>query len=107
MSLSPKTELNLGKSNGSHPSASDAAPLTTLDSALLKEVTVALSAKVGETSMTIKDLLALKTGEIVKLNAGLNDLVELHLNQCAIARGELVAIGDNFGIRIVEISENR
>lgn len=83
----------------------DGAPLLSLSSGLFKEVSVVLRAHLGEVSLTIDELLSVKAGSLLKLNAQLNDPVELRLNQSVVARGEIVAVGDNFGIRIVEVAK--
>lgn len=81
------------------------APLLSLDSAIFKNVRVALEAQLGETSLSVEELLALKAGSVVTLDLKLDALVELTLNNSVVARGEIVAVGDNFGIRIVEIAQ--
>jgi len=78
--------------------------LLSLDSAILKTVPVALQAWLGETRLSVGELTALKAGSVIKLDLKLNDLVELRLNDSLVARGEIVAVDDNFGIRIVEIA---
>lgn len=78
-------------------------PLLSIESAILKDVPVALQAKLGEASLTIEELLALRAGSVVKLDLKVNDLVELRLNSALVARGEIVAVDDSFGVRIVEI----
>lgn len=83
----------------------DGPTLLSLSSGLFKEVSVTLRANLGEISMTIDELLSIKTGSVLKLNAQLNDPVDLRLNQSLVARGEIVAVGDNFGIRIVEVAK--
>jgi flagellar motor switch protein FliN/FliY len=80
------------------------APLVALDAAIFKDVNVALKVRLGEFTITIEDLLALKAGSVVTLDAKLNDLVELRLNDSVVARGEIVAVGDNFGVRIVDVA---
>lgn len=76
----------------------------TVDSAMLKDVNVLLQAGLGQTSISIEELLALKAGSVVKLDLKVNDLVELRLNDSLVARGEIVAVDDNFGVRIVELA---
>ena len=44
-------------------------------------------------------------GGIVALEAGLNEMVELRVNGVTIAHGELVAVGDRFGVRIVKVAQ--
>jgi flagellar motor switch protein FliN/FliY len=48
-------------------------------------------------------LASLETGEVVALDTPLNGVVELSLNGKLVARGEIVAVGDKFGVRISEI----
>ena len=87
----------------SAPPAGDT-PLIQLDSAVFSGVSIRLDARLGSVSMTVKDLLDLKAGETVRLDGRLNDLVELHLNGALVGRGEIVAVDDAFGVRIVEIA---
>ena len=49
--------------------------------------------------------LALRLGTVVPLDATLNQSVELRLNGVAVARGELVAVGDSFAVRLTEIAK--
>jgi flagellar motor switch protein FliN/FliY len=80
-------------------------PLISLDSAIIKDVNVQLEAKLGGAALTIEALLALRAGSVVPLDLKLSDLVELRLNGSVVARGEIVAVDDNFGVRIVEVGE--
>lgn len=73
---------------------------------LIQGIKVRLSACVGRREMTVKDLFALKEGEIVELDRASNDPVELYLDEKLVGRGELVVVGDNFGIRIVELGDS-
>jgi flagellar motor switch protein FliN/FliY len=70
---------------------------------LIQNVPVQLEAFVGDVRMTVAELSALGADSVVTLDAPLNQSVELRLNQLPVARGELVAVGDRFGIRISEI----
>ena len=65
---------------------------------------VTLEARIGSAVMSIARLMELKAGDCVPLDAELNSDVELVLNGVTIARGELVAVGDSFGVRIAEIA---
>ncbi len=71
---------------------------------LLGAVRVTLEVRLGQSSMTIDEMLALKKDSIVALENGLADPVALYLNGTIVARGEIVAVGDKFGVRIVEIA---
>lgn len=70
---------------------------------LIQNVPVQLEAFIGNVRMTVAELAKLGADSVVTLDAPLNQSVELRLNQLAVARGELVAVGDRFGIRISEI----
>jgi flagellar motor switch protein FliN len=83
--------------------AGTAAPLLTLNSAIFENVPVSLTAELGKGSMTVSELLALKPGSQVPLETTLDGLVELKLNGKMVARGEIVAVDDHFGVRITEI----
>lgn len=78
--------------------------LVNLDSAVFSGVSVKLDARLGSASMTVEQLLALRSGSVLTLEAQLNDLVELHLNGALVGRGEIVAVDDRFGVRIVDIA---
>ena len=70
---------------------------------LVQGLRVSLEARLGEAPMTVEELMALKAGSVVTLETGLADHLDLYLNGTLVARGEIVAVGDKFGVRIVEI----
>ena len=72
---------------------------------ILKGLQVSLETHLGGAELSIQDLLGLKRGSVVKLDVRLNEPVELRLHGAVVARGEIVAVGDNFGIRILEVGE--
>ncbi len=71
---------------------------------LLEAVDVRVEAFLGETNMTIAQLNALKAGGVVTLDALLNEPVELRVNGVRVAHGELVSVGDKFGVRITAVA---
>jgi flagellar motor switch protein FliN/FliY len=73
----------------------------TLD--LLMEVELPVSVSFGRAQLPLKDVLKLTTGSIVELNRTVEDPVELIINNCVIARGEVVMVEGNYGVRIQEI----
>jgi flagellar motor switch protein FliN/FliY len=75
-----------------------------IDSELFREVRVALQVRLGEAAMTVGDMLALKSGAIVSLDTGLADYVNLYLNEMLVARGEIVAVGDKYAVKIVDVA---
>lgn len=80
------------------------APLLPHDSPLLRDLNVTLEARLGEAVMPLAELLALRAGSVLSLETRLDQPVELHLNGALVGRGEIVAVDDRFGVRIVEIA---
>jgi flagellar motor switch protein FliN/FliY len=70
---------------------------------LLRGIRVSLEARLGQAGMTVDDMMALGAGSVVTLDTGLADHVEMFLNDTLVARGEIVAVGEKFGVRIVDI----
>lgn len=70
---------------------------------LVQDSAVILEVRLGETSLTIRQLLDLRDGSVVELDRALDEPVDVLLNGKVIARGQLVAHGDQFGVRITEI----
>ncbi len=91
---------------GSFNNASAKGGLVPIAQDLIGGVRVVLEARLGEAAMTVEDLLALKNGSVVTLETGLADMAELYLNGALVARGEIVAVSDNYGIRIVDLASD-
>jgi len=70
---------------------------------LIGDVRVRVKAVVGEGDISVSELFSLKDGSLVKLDAEVNQYIDLFLDNKRIARGELVVVDDNFGICIKEI----
>ena len=70
---------------------------------LLKEVDVRLTVELGRTDMKLKDVLALGEESVVMLDRLTDELLDVMVNGKLIARGEIVAQGNRFGLRIVEM----
>ncbi|HOK44530.1 MAG TPA: flagellar motor switch protein FliN [Bryobacteraceae bacterium] len=73
----------------------------TLD--VLMEVDLPVSVSFGRAQLPLKDVLKLSVGSIVELNRTLNEPVEVIVNNCVVARGEVVVVEGNYGVRIQEI----
>jgi len=91
----PDTAVDAGRATVRH----DIPP--TMD--LLLDVELPVSVSFGKTEIPMKDVLKLTTGSIVELNRGVNEPVEVLVNHCLIARGEVVVVEGNYGVRIQEI----
>ncbi|MEY4474019.1 MAG: flagellar motor switch protein FliN [Pseudomonadota bacterium] len=71
---------------------------------LLREVDVRLSVELGKADMKLKDVLALGEESVVMLDRLTDELLDVMVNGKLIARGEIVAEGNRFGLRIVEMA---
>ena len=71
---------------------------------LLLDVDLPVSISFGKTELPLKDVLKLMTGSIVELNRGVNEQVDVFVNRCLVARGEVVVVEGNYGVRIQEIA---
>lgn len=70
---------------------------------LLLDVELPVSISFGRTHLPLKEVLKLTSGSIVELNRAVSDPVEVIVNNCVIARGEVVVVEGNYGVRIQEI----
>jgi flagellar motor switch protein FliN/FliY len=69
----------------------------------LHNVPVELAVEIGRTRMTIGEALGLGPGSIVTLNRLAGEPVDLLVNGKPIARGEVVVIDEEFGLRVTEV----
>ena len=70
---------------------------------LLLDVELPVSVSFGRAQLMLKDVIKLTTGSIVELNRALSEPVEVIVNNCVIARGEVVVVEGNYGIRIKQV----
>lgn len=80
------------------------ATIAPTDIGRLQNVPVELAVEIGRTRMTIGEALALAPGSVVTVGRLAGDPVELLVNGRVIARGEVVAIEEELGLRITEIA---
>src|SRR3954471_2669899 len=73
----------------------------------LTDVTVEGSVEIGRTRMTLGDALALGPGSVVGLNRMAGEPVDLLVNGRVIARGEVVVIDEEFGLRVTDVAAPR
>ena len=71
---------------------------------LLLDVELPVSISFGKTCLPLRDVLTLTTGSIVELNRTASDPVDVLVNQRLVARGEVVVVEGNYGIRIQQIA---
>jgi flagellar motor switch protein FliN/FliY len=70
---------------------------------LLMEVELPVSVSFGRAQLPLRDVLKLTSGSIVELNRTITDPVEIIVNNCVIARGEVVVVEGNYGVRIKQV----
>jgi flagellar motor switch protein FliN/FliY len=70
---------------------------------LLMDVDLPIAIELGRTKMSIADILALGPGSVVELNKLAGEPVDLLVNQRVVARGEVVVVDENFGLRITQL----
>ncbi|MDE2595627.1 MAG: flagellar motor switch protein FliN [Sphingomonadales bacterium] len=73
----------------------------------LKDVDVRLSVELGRTEMKLRDVLSLTEDSVVTLDRLTDELLDVMVNGKTIAKGEIVAQGGRFGLRIVELAGER
>ena len=73
----------------------------------LRDVPVELAVEIGRTRMTIGETLALGPGSIITLNRLAGEPVDLLVNGKPIARGEVVVIDEEFGLRVTDVVTSR
>jgi flagellar motor switch protein FliN/FliY len=69
----------------------------------LLDVPIKLTVELGSCQISMRDLLQLNVGSVVQLDKSANASVDLYVNQKLVARGEVVVVEENFGIKITEI----
>jgi flagellar motor switch protein FliN len=74
---------------------------------LLLDVSMRVTVELGRTRMQLSQILELQHGSVVELDRLAGDPVDIFVNDCMIARGEVVIVDDKFGVRITEMISPR
>ena len=92
------------------PSFAPAAPTPTLSveeggSGLgrVRDIPLEVTVELGRTRLLIRDIMDLSAGSIIELDKIAGEPVDLFANGMLVARGEVIVIDDNFGVRVTEI----
>lgn len=70
---------------------------------MLMDIGLQVTVELGRTKMSIRDVLAVGPGTVVELNRVAGEPVDILINGKPIAKGEVVVIGDMFGVRVTDI----
>lgn len=70
---------------------------------LLFDVPLQVTVELGRTKRSVQEILQLSTGSIIELDKLAGEPVDVFVNNKLIAKGEVVVIDENFGVRITDI----
>jgi flagellar motor switch protein FliN/FliY len=70
---------------------------------LLLDVELPISVSFGNSEMQLRDVLKLGAGSVIELDKSVNDPVLIIVNHKPIAKGEVVMVDGNYGVRILEV----
>jgi flagellar motor switch protein FliN/FliY len=70
---------------------------------LLADIPLRLSVEVGSTSLRLAELMDLAEGSVVELDRQANELLDILVNGTLVAKGEVVTVGNKFGIRVIDV----
>jgi flagellar motor switch protein FliN len=84
-------------------SASGAISAQRTDLDMILDIPVQLEVQLGRTKIAIKNLLQLAQGSVVELDGMAGEPMEVLVNGCLIAQGEVVVVNEKFGIRLTDI----
>ena len=84
-------------------SVDDGTPLPHLELDDLMNVKMQITADLGQSTMKVREIIALRTGSIVVLDKMAGELTDIRVNGLTLARGEVVVISDTLHVRMSEI----
>jgi flagellar motor switch protein FliN/FliY len=102
-SSSTESVQNFSKANVFQPLNNDNSGIAKADIDLILDVPVQLTAELGHTRITIKNLLQLSQGSVVELDGLAGEPMDVLINGYLIAQGEVVVVNEKFGIRLTDI----
>ena len=70
---------------------------------LLEDIDLTITVELGRTTLTLNEILDLKPQSVIELDRIAGEPVDVYVNNNRVARGEVVVLDDNFGVRILEI----
>ena len=70
---------------------------------VILDVDVDLALEVGRATLSVRNLLQLNQGSVIELDRAAGEPLDVLVNGTLVARGEVVVVNDNFGIRLTEI----
>jgi flagellar motor switch protein FliN/FliY len=89
------------KATGNNESGPDAGGKWNID--LILDVELPISVLFGHSEMALKDVLKLGAGSVIELDKSVNDPVTIVVNNKPVAKGEVVMVDGNYGVRVLEV----
>ena len=77
--------------------------VTAQDLNMIMDIPVRLTVELGRTKITIKQILELAEGSVIELDGLAGEPMDVLVNNCLIAHGEVIVANDKFGIRLTDI----
>ena len=71
---------------------------------LVHDVPLQISAVLGRTALSLRDVVSLQTGSVFELDKLSTEPIDLYVNNILIARGEVVVVDDKFAVKISELN---
>lgn len=70
---------------------------------MLQDVDVKLTVEIGSTTLSLRELLALGEASVIELDRQAGELLDVLVNGTLIGRGEVVTVGERFGVKMTEL----
>ena len=105
LSPSANESHNVSVEPVTHPEIDVNAPVDgpTADLSMILDIPVTLSMEIGQTRISISDLLKLGKNSVIELQRMADEPMDVLVNGTLVARGEAVVVGDRFGIRLTDV----
>ena len=97
------TTANVQKATFDNLEATEPTVAGIRDVGMIMDLPVKVMVELGRTKMSIGELLALQKGSVIELNVHAGDPLDLVVNGCLIAQGEVVIVNERYGIRLTDI----
>ena len=100
---SPADDVKPAVFGNLNPDISGLSPEATKNLELVMDIPIQLTVELGRTKMPIRNLLQLAQGSVVELNELAGEPLDVFVNGCLVAQGEVVVVNEKFGIRLTDI----
>lgn len=77
------------------------APVATIEA--LRDVSMPVVIEIGRTTLTVEEVLGLAPGSVLELDRAVGEPVDIYVGDRRLAQGEVVVVGDHFGVRITRV----